>query len=495
MVDWPPSKRYKMSNDDRNSYGGKSILDGINEAPTSGFHYKTWIISGMGFFTDAYDLFIIGVVTALLPLAGWATFSTLETSLLVSTALIAAVVGSIIFGRLLDYLGRKAVYGLEVMLMVIGALGSAVLTPLNGLYILIIWRFILGIGIGGDYSASSTIMAEFSNTKKRGKLIGMVFSMQSIGLLAGPLITLGLLYGGVAPVISWRLLLAIGAIPPLFVIYWRRHLPETPKYSIRVNGDPKRASSDLKKFTGMKFEARPDGAETGDGSTVKAKWYQLFTDRQLLTLLIGTAGTWFLMDWALYGNSIMSSTMLAFLVPGSIIGVQHVIMTTAYTALVFGVAAFPGYWLATLLVDRIGRKPIQIIGFLVMAISFALLGLLPGLLTASSIVEFLALYGISYFFIEFGPNVTTFIYPPEVYPISVRGLGTGISAAGGKTGAFLGTLLNLTIIALFGESGLFILLAIFSAVGVMMTFTLLPEPKLRTLEESSAEGRFLKPKT
>jgi PHS family inorganic phosphate transporter-like MFS transporter len=338
-------------------------------------------------------------------------------------------------------------------------------------------------------------MAEFSNTKKRGKLIGMVFSMQSIGLLAGPLITLGLLYGGVAPVISWRLLLALGAIPPLFVIYWRRHLPETPKYSIRVNGDPERASSDLNKFTGMKFETRPDGAETGYGPTVKVKWYQLFTDRQLLALLIGTAGTWFLMDWALYGNSIMSSTMLAFLVPGSIIGVQHVIMTTAYTALVFGAAAFPGYWLATLLVDRIGRKPIQIIGFLVMAISFALLGLLPGLLTASSIVEFLALYGISYFFIEFGPNVTTFIYPPEVYPISVRGLGTGISAAGGKAGAFLGTLLNLTIIALFGESGLFILLAIFSAVGVMMTFALLPEPKLRTLEESSAEGRFLQPKT
>jgi len=474
-----------------NPDGGKSILNGINEARTSSFHYKTWIISGMGFFTDAYDLFIIGVVVSLLPIAGWATFSALETSLLASTALIAAVIGSMVFGRLLDYLGRKAVYGLEVVLMVIGALGSAMLTPLNGIYVLMVWRFILGLGIGGDYSASSTIMAEFSNTKKRGKLIGMVFSMQSIGLLAGPLITLGLLYGGIAPAISWRLLLAIGAIPPLIVVYWRRRLPETPKYSIRVNGDTERASNDLKKFTGIKFEVESGGAESRNVSTVKVKWYQLFTDRRLLVLLIGTAGTWFLMDWALYGNSIMSTTMLAFLVPGSIIGVQRLIRTTAYTALVFGIAAFPGYWLATLLVDRIGRKPIQTIGFLVMAISFALLGLLPGLLTASSIIEFLGLYGISYFFIEFGPNVTTFIYPPEVYPVSVRGLGTGISAAGGKTGAFLGTLLNLTIVALVGENGLFLLLALFSAMGLMLTVILLPEPKLRSLEESSMEDRFI----
>ncbi len=306
-----------------------------------------------------------------------------------------------------------------------------------------------------------------------------------------PLITLGLLYGGVAPVISWRLLLALGAIPPLFVIYWRRHLPETPKYSIRVNGDPERASSDLNKFTGMKFETRPDGAETGYGPTVKVKWYQLFTDRQLLALLIGTAGTWFLMDWALYGNSIMSSTMLGFLVPSAITGVHHLIMTTEYTALIFGVAAFPGYWLATFTIDRIGRKPIQMAGFLAMAISFGLLGLLPGIMSATAVGEFLALYGISYFFIEFGPNVTTFIYPPEVYPVSVRGLGAGASAAGGKIGAFLGTLLNLAIIATVGEGGLFLLLALFSVAGLVLTMVLLPETKLRPLEESSMEDAFI----
>ncbi len=112
-------------------------------------------------------------------------------------------------------------------------------------------------------------------------------------------------------------------------------------------------------------------------------------------------------------------------------------------------------------------------------------------MSPGAVSEFLALYGISYFFIEFGPNVTTFIYPPEVYPVSVRGLGTGVSAAGGKVGAFLGTLLNLAIIAYFGESGLFVLLAFFSLAGLILTVALLPEPKMKTLEESSQEELYL----
>ncbi|MDG7041278.1 MAG: MFS transporter [Nitrososphaerota archaeon] len=444
-------------------------------------------MSGMGFFTDAYDLFIIGAVLTLLPLAGWGALTALQTSLLASTALIAAVLGALVFGRLLDHLGRKAVYGLELVILVVGALGSAFLTPVNGVYILMAWRFLLGIGIGGDYSTSSTIMAEYSNTKKRGMLVGMVFSMQSIGLLAGPLITLGLLLGGVAPALAWKLLLAIGALPALLVIYWRRRLPETPKYSLGVRGDVKKASEDLKKFTGMNADVDP-GKEV---PVVGAKWYQLLTNARLLALIIGTAGTWFLMDWALYGNSIMSSTMLSFLVPSTITGIHHLIMTTEYTALIFGVAAFPGYWLATFTIDRIGRKPIQMAGFLAMAISFGLLGLLPGIMSAAAVGEFLALYGISYFFIEFGPNVTTFIYPPEVYPVSVRGLGAGASAAGGKIGAFLGTLLNLAIIATVGEGGLFLLLALFSVAGLVLTMVLLPETKLRPLEESSMEDAFI----
>ena len=104
------------------------------------------------------------------------------------------------------------------------------------------------------------------------------------------------------------------------------------------------------------------------------------------------------------------------------------------------------------------------------------------------VVPFLIIYGLSYFFIEFGPNVTTFIYPPEVFPTKVRGMGTGASAAGGKVGAFVGTFLNVIILgSSIGESGLFIILAALSFLGLILTVFLLPEPRRISLDQSSGE--------
>lgn len=463
------------------------LLSSVNNAKLSRFHYKTWMVAGLGFFTDAYDLFIIGVVTSLLVLSGWTKLTTLQSSLLDSTALLSAVIGALVFGRLLDKLGRKAIYGVELIILVIGALGSAFLTPVNGVYVLIAWRFLLGIGIGGDYATSSTIMAEYSNTHSRGRLIGMVFSMQSLGLLAGPLVSLGLIYSGISLAIIWKLLLAFGAIPALIVVYYRRTLPETPRYSIRVKGDSASAEKNWQKLTGISASA----GSSSENTVVKESWTDILKNRKFALTLLGTAGSWFLMDWALYGNSIMSHTMLGALVPSSVTGLHSLILTTTYSAMIFGFAAFPGYWIATFTIDRIGRKTIQMIGFLAMAITFGILGIFHQLLSSAFIVDFLILYGLSYFFIEFGPNVTTFIYPPEVFPTKVRGFGSGASAAGGKVGAFIGTFLNVILIATISESGLFLVLAGLSVIGLVFTITLLPEPKRLDLEESSGENTLL----
>ena len=219
-------------------------------------------------------------------------------------------------------------------------------------------------------------MSEYSNTRNRGKFVGMVFSMQSLGLLVGPLITLAFLFGHVSPWIVWRSLLAIGAIPAAIVIYYRRKMPETPKYSVRAKGDEKKAASNLASYTGLNASINKDDADR----VRRLSWIQILTDWRLLGLVIGTAGSWFLMDWALYGNSIMSSQMTSALVPSSITGLAHLIRSTEYSALIFGVAALPGYWLATFTMDRIGRKTIQLTGFSMMALSFGILALFPQLL-------------------------------------------------------------------------------------------------------------------
>ena len=132
------------------------------------------------------------------------------------------------------------------------------------------------------------------------------------------------------------------------------------------------------------------------------------------------------------------------------------------------------------------------VGFAAMAISFGVLGIFHQLLSSTYVAEFLAIYGISYFFIEFGPNVTTFIYPPEVFPTKVRGFGSGASAAGGKTGAFIGTFLNVIILSSsIGESGLFLILAFLSVMGLVLTIFLLPEPKRMDLDQISGENGLL----
>src|SRR5216684_2376147 len=181
----------------------QSVLTTLDESPLSGFHLRAMLTSGMGFFTDAYDLFIIGVVLAILtPI--W-HLNALQISLLGSTSLIAAAFGSVIFGRLADHLGRKSIYGHTLIVLAIGAIASA-FSP-NVVWLLV-FRFILGLGIGGDYPLCATMMSEYANRRDRGKLVTLVFSMQGAGLIVGPLVAVVLLaFGpriGISPDVAWR---------------------------------------------------------------------------------------------------------------------------------------------------------------------------------------------------------------------------------------------------------------------------------------------------
>src|SRR6202000_879027 len=104
--------------------------------------------------------------------------------------LIASALGALLFGRVADMLGRKRIYGVEVLVLAAGALACA-LSP--NIWWLTGFRFILGIGIGGDYPVSATIMSEYAGKAHRGMLVTLVFAMQAAGLIVGPLLAAGLL--------------------------------------------------------------------------------------------------------------------------------------------------------------------------------------------------------------------------------------------------------------------------------------------------------------
>ena len=183
------------------TFNETDILSRMDESNVTKQHWKVMFISGMGFFTDAYDLFIIGVVISILK-DEWHP-SPWAVGLVTSTALLAAAFGAIIFGRVADMLGRRRIYGYEVLVLAAGAIASA-FSP--DIWWLIGFRIILGIGIGGDYPVSATLMSEFSGKKSRGMMVSLVFAMQAAGLIVGPLLAAAFLASGLSKDLVWRLL-------------------------------------------------------------------------------------------------------------------------------------------------------------------------------------------------------------------------------------------------------------------------------------------------
>ena len=445
-----------------------SVTDLLNEAPRSKFHRRTVVVSGVGFFTDAYDLFVISTVATIVA-TQW-HLSTLQTSWVTGSAILGAFFGAVAFGRIADVLGRKVVYLSVAVIMVVGAVASAV-AP--GFLWLVIARFVLGLGIGGDYPVSAVLMSEYSNRRDRGRLVGMVFSMQALGLVVGPLVGLVLLSSGISNDMVWRLMLAFGALPAAGVIYLRSKMPESPRFKAQVQGRSDQAGQDLAIFSDGVVETP---ATTAPG-TQRMRLTQFLSDRRMLTLLVGTAGAWFLFDYAYYGNTLSLPVILKQVDPSASLETKLL-----WTLGMFVVFAVPGYIVAVLTMDRIGHRRLQFLGFGVMAAAFLVLASFAHLTTM--VAPFLGIFGLSYFFVEFGPNMTTFVLPSEVFPVSMRTTGHGIAAGVGKLGAFVGVFLVPQLQKHYGLRGMLAIAGGAAVLGFALT-SILPEPARRNLEEFS----------
>jgi PHS family inorganic phosphate transporter-like MFS transporter len=440
------------------------VVAALDEASLSRSHLRAVVASGMGFFTDAYDLFVIGIASTLIS-KDWHLGSA-HLAILNSTMLAAACLGALVFGRYADVVGRKRVYWLVAAIMIAGAVGSA----LSGsFWVLIGFRFLLGFGVGGDYPVSAVMVSEYANRKDRGKLVGMVFGTQALGLIVGPLIALALLGSGASDDVAWRVLLALGAVPAAAVIYLRCRMPESPRYQAQVQ---RRAAS---RIAGVTAGPVP-GAGLGGPPELGLRAF--LTSRRWLVTLAGTAGCWFLLDYAYYGNTISTPQILGLIAPHA-----STMSKIALQLAIFAVAAVPGYALAIARLDRIGHRRLQLAGFAVMALCFAVIAVIPGMTTM--VVPFLLVYGVSYFFTEFGPNMTTFVLPSELYPVTMRTTGHGISAGIGKLGAFIGVFLFPVLQSSLGLRGTLLLTAGVAVSGFALTLVL-PEPAGRSLDEIAA---------
>ncbi len=432
----------------------------IEDAKLNRKHMRIMLISGMSFFTDAYDLFIIGVV--LLMVKELFNLGALQLGMLASIALFGAAIGPIIFGYVGDRIGRKYTYWVTIVILIIGAIGSALSF---GFVELFLWRFILGIGIGGDYPLSATIVAEYANKNDRGKLVSSTFAMQGFGIIAGAVLAVALLTVHIPIQFAWRILLGFGAIPTLTILYARTKLGETPWYNLYT------ASSKTIAKAGKKLRSY----------AIKPRdlWYKNWK------YIIGTSVAWFLLDVSYYGTSIFTPYLTTFL------GYKGIFGPTLASALILVIAAVPGYWVAVALIDKEGRKPIQAIGFLMMGIFFIILALFGSSLLLLAPIAFFAIYGLTFFFSNYGPNTTTYVYPVELYPTQYRARGHGIAAMSGKLGAAISTLLFPIIIVSLGKYSLLGMLGVLAILGFIVTMTFLPETKRKSLTETSGENEIL----
>jgi MFS family permease len=314
-------------------------------------------------------------------------------------------------------------------------------------------------------------MSEYAGKASRGMMVSMVFAMQAAGLILGPLFAAALLSTHLPHDIIWRILLGFGAVPALAVYSARRHLKETPRF-LHASGQEEDAQGKLTRA--KHFDEKEHSVSFWDG------FHRLVNDNKLLTRLVGASLAWFLMDFAYYGNTVSSPMVL------SALGTHDSLLRKTLTQLViFAVFAAPGYAVSILTMDKLGRKVIQSLGFGMMAIAFGVMALVPHI--EKLVIPFVVIYGISFFFTEFGPNSTTFVYPSEIFPVRVRTTGHGVAAAMGKLGGFFGVFTFPFLMHWHGllaaESGA----AIVSIAGLVTTLALLPETKGKSLEELTAE--------
>ncbi|KAG0166209.1 Inorganic phosphate transporter pho84 [Apophysomyces sp. BC1015] len=169
------------------------------------------------------------------------------------------LVGQLLFGFLGDAFGRKAIYGFELLLIILGTVncataGSAV-EGVGTVGFLAFWRFVLGVGIGGDYPMSATIMSEWASSQRRGQLVALIFSMQGFGNVCASLVTMIVLLIFKGPVDAktsnldyvWRICIGLGCIPAVLVVYARLVMPESPRYAVNVQNDQEKARLALEK--------------------------------------------------------------------------------------------------------------------------------------------------------------------------------------------------------------------------------------------------------
>jgi len=407
------------------------------------FHRRLLVIGGSGYAFDAMDVAIIGFVLPIVTLQ-WG-LSGAEAGVVAGSGAIGGIFGALLAGRLGDVLGRRAIMMWALGIYCLATIASALAFSFD---LFLAARIVAGIGTSAESVIIAPFLAEFAPARLRGRYTGALTGFFSFGYIAAAL--LGWLVVPMSET-SWRYALAITALPIVLLLWWRRSLPESPRWLERQGREPEaRAIVDAIEAECGRDEADlPPPPPRPASGPEKIGIGSLFRRPLLRSTLVAVV---------LWG--VMGCCYYAFMtwIPGLLVA-RGLTLTKSFgfTIAIYG-AQVPGYFSAAWANDRIGRRNVIAAYLALGAVGALFLSQVQtpaGLLWASIMLSF-ALNGV---------YAGLYSYTPELFPTAVRATAQGIATATSRVGAMVSPILVGALYPVLGFGGVFASALVLLATG------------------------------
>lgn len=433
----------------------QTIAQRLDSLPLSRVHWRIVIVCGLGWLFDAMDSGLIAFVLA--KLMGLWGLSKTQISWVVSVGLMGMFCGALLSGLIADRIGRKYLFQATLFLF---SFATGLCSLAAGFVSLLILRFFVGFGLGGELPVASTLVTEFSPSQHRGRMLVILESFWAFGWAAAAIIAFRII-----PMYEngWKIAFLIGFLPAFYSFYLRRGIPESPRYLMSAG----KTEEAVKVVRWMETQCgQPEAklslttAAPAGRVSIADLWYGKLARRTAMLWIL-----WFTMVYSYYGIF----TWLPSLLVSHGMQITKSFEYTMYITL----AQIPGYFSAALLVDRIGRKKTLVPYLFGCAIAAYLFG------TASTPAQII-LYGCMISFFNLGAWGVVYTYTPELYSTDIRATGAGTAVAVGRIGGILAPL----VVPIFATTQM--VFAHFAAVviaGAVAVGLLGEETKQKSLEE------------
>jgi sugar porter (SP) family MFS transporter len=456
----------------------RNVLEELDSRIPTSFYWYLTVLACVGGFLFGYDTANIGSALGFIPYH----LSSFWTGYMVAGASLGAGAGALIAGPLTDAFGRKTLLVTDAAIYAIGALLSAF--TVNA-FMLLSSRTLIGLAIGADSAIATAYIAEFAPRNRRGQLSIIQQWMITVGILVSYLVAVVVLVGlpNNAGNVDWRLILGVGAIPAILAVALRTRMPESPRWLMLHDryADTQKAFGQLGMQT-TEEEIRL-AAEQLKGTVETQQRTVRWTKGVIRALIVVCVFFTFQQITGINIPFYYGPKILATFFQSGHNAVAAAVAGVEVTAILGAVNVIATYF-AFRWIDKFGRRPLAMGGYLGMAVF---------MLIAAAAVAFLTdipktvvvMVGFSFFITSFAIGVggTGWLIQGEVFPTSVRGRAAAIGAA-------VDWVANFALIEVFpswqnswGLAWVMVSFAVLSLVAIGFVFKFLPETKGRSVEQ------------